>query len=1021
MRSRGHKFVLSMMAVTMMAVFMGWSGGPSAAADPELGAPVPAPGQAVVHRFDVVIANLFDDPGQIPPDPPAPGDYAKMDAALGAAAQWWSNNTGLAFDFTTGTRYATINSTCRTLEKDAMAALGKPYESVVYTESGDDLLIVQTGGSCGMSKSLDGITLTVSSTGNVFAGGIFEVAIGPSDNNEVTAFTVAHGFGHTIGLAHSNIDDCRDTHQGDDQVGPLWGTVRACRPEDQRDDSTIMGGQFAFTEPVHVGLNTLQKQYLGVAWGDVAVVDRPATRQIVTISRMDVDSDLPHGLEVSAPDGVFTGALEYRPASPLFVTPGVYLTVADASSLGMRTSLATPAGLTNNIWQDIAFPVPLSPGDPYVSSDGSVRLRTLSVDDTTARVEVTVTKQPGLPGEVSISQTAGKLTAKPVIVGAETDVSYQWFRNGKPIPGATQAGYAPDLPDPNAVYRVEAAYSLPGYATTTRYSRGIIPDDHRLEVNGTDIAVSLLDQNGRPVDCDGMWLSLDIVSPGGSLGGQLFQVQYGGVFGVCHVPWQMPLTGPLLITASNPVDQPVEITWHSIYWAPATAAARIGADRAAAGLMVGLVKPPLVSGDFPPGNRFMDPMRPMLLVGAGDPPMAVTVSATDAAGAPAAGLPVSLSSDSPGLVFTPAAPVTDEYGFALATVDWDRSAPPPGQCRDSVIKAGVPGVAVVTGSPAALQVCPASSPALSVWLVDGDHLADGTDAAEVHLRAWDGAGKPVKNQPGRLEAQLGYVTGAFEAVSVSTPVWSAEDQDYVVRVTSGSALTANVLVGLDGGQPAWSPPIRFRGGTGAQSVSLSLSGDVFGLYADPCGPGSALPRNLAAAVTVRDADGNPVAGASVDWDADAPLLVGAATGVTGPDGVARVQVSADVKQLVPGQAAVRATVNNDGDSWTVTALVRLILARDDASYTAGCTVWTQTNPTDRVDPINGATAGTGVNPPATTAKTSGHQQAPTGGTVALTSPLGWCLALSSVALVMAGLVVAAGGHRLSGKRQRFRA
>ena len=785
---------------------------PTAKDYPAPNAQMLTPGQAVPHPHDVVLAHIFPSQDQIPSTDPV--EQVPLDAittALATAQQWWSDNTGLAFDFTTGLTYTTINTTCATYRADAMTATGHPgADTSLYAELGRNLLILEANDRCG---EYGGITWQKPETGDAFIGGADAVSIGDWDggpgNRESITETIAHEFGHTIGLGHANEWSCDNIQRiGDDQVGPLWDEI--CRDYEYGDASNIMGAyNYSLADQT---LNTLQRWFLLAGW-DIAVVDQPTNKQVVTISRYDLPTPgMPRGVVVSGGEqGVLS--LEYRNADDTaHSTPGVYVKVADPT---LSTHITQPIGLPPEAGNPVFSPhVPLVPGSTFVNGKGNVRLRTLSVNATTATVEVTLTELPGLSGQVLITQYDKVLTASTLYTLPGVVVSYQWLRNGEPIPGATRADYSPALPDQNAVYSVVGTLSAPDHADTPRYSRGIVLDDHRVSASGTDLTLALLDQNGKPVDCAGLPVRVDI----STLSGQSLDRQETGLkatseTGVCRAG-SLPLTGDLRVTVSRLANAPERSAlWQTPYLeSSATSIVRMATDNAAARLMVGV---PATVVDFP-GNQMSQYVWgvPMLRVMNGNRPLSVTVSVTDDTGAPAAGIPVTIPA-MPGLVVTPADPVTDEYGFAYASLDWDRSQRFASICATYGINAFVPGVGEVQGTPAPVTVCGDDNPDISAWF-EGDirQPANGKAAAQLHVRVWDKSGNPITDQPDRVKAQVtdGSLPWQQGDVTVGDPVWNPADSTYVIPITSTSPQIVTIGVALDGGEFDALVPIEFTTG-----------------------------------------------------------------------------------------------------------------------------------------------------------------------------------------------------------------
>ncbi|MDR0959013.1 MAG: hypothetical protein LBM23_01395 [Propionibacteriaceae bacterium] len=909
-------------------------------------ATVVEPGTAVPHQFDVALVTYVDDPSEIPPAGTMPAwlDRAPVVEWLKGAETWWSANTGLDFDFMTGLNIQPVYSLrseaptpaagCVSTFNDPMAAFGMTREEGFrhYTSGASNLLVVdEPGTEC--SYHLTGLAYSLPTQASVFAGGVFELypyAAVSAEPQQIRTMSeiLAHEFGHTIGLGHSNISDCLTADTlGDDTLGPVWDLTLGsglCSTVSYGDGWTIMGmtrdyATYGTPEPT---LDAIRRWQLGLVADGAGIEEvTVADGETFTLRLSDVSTaGAPQAVIVpdvttdpTRPASSSTYAIEFRRGGSGYfmqTSQGLYVTaLADEDPARIytptmaevvfprETTLVQPLGATTT--ERMSGPIPMIAGDRFVSPDGRVVFEVVSVGAETAEVRVDVADTHGVAGQVWIEETlGGDLIATEALGSDEATVSFQWFLNGEAIAGATDRVFTPTAVGPTDVYRVEATMTQPGRVATVRTSLGFAPGAQQLTVLAGSAPAG-----GAPADgVSGPIVEYQVLSSDGlpdrSLPGAIMTM-------VTLVSSDTPaVVSEQAVVMMLAPDRPGVYQGRIVSVVPGQFTATvqpmvryplyknlIGEEPAAPLGTVELTFAPVsttsVAVTYSDAQQVMwtspitTAIGPEGLTGGS---AQVVVTALDDSGAPLAGkaidvvtaLPFGFSkAGTPGETQGSFSTVTDEFGRAVVDVSWLGPRGQAGACGLAPLVVLVDGsvvaqptISLCNGySRAEAGVVPASTPMLeaTAWV----EQIEGQDTYEVRFRVFDESGQPVTDR-----AEDYAIVGLELGGTVSPIVFDEASGWYRATVTMTVAGDYNVLV-VETATSAqvWAGVIGVEVGQGKEPLATQLSTDTSGAMFASAGGACVDPLASTTAVVVDALGGGgaPLPGVPVVFSADPPL------------------------------------------------------------------------------------------------------------------------------------------------------
>ena len=335
-------------------------------------------------------------------------------------------------------------------------------------------LVVIAPESCGRGIGLG-------SVGSLAAGGL----IWAGYLGIVATSTIAHEFGHNVGLNHSNVQPCSSPALTAASTDP-------CADQEYEDAYDIMGASFTYRDLSGVersnrqlmALNVTQKSVLGALnASDLPTVGLPEGVSVSDSAFTLLPASAASGLRGIKATDPLTGDVyfvEYRSGTGMDAGSIYASTVAPQYAPGVRVLRLRANGSSVVLTMPNAVigterPLFLKAGQSFAAPDRSVKITVTGVG-TTAAVTIHLadtplpltTVKPTVTGTTKVGYT---LTANPGTWGPATvTLAYKWYRSGTAITGATAKKYKLAGADAGKTLTVKVTGSKIGYTSAAKVS-----------------------------------------------------------------------------------------------------------------------------------------------------------------------------------------------------------------------------------------------------------------------------------------------------------------------------------------------------------------------------------------------------------------------------------------------------------------------------------------------------------------------------------------------------------------------
>lgn len=431
---------------------------------------------ATAHTLDVVVVTLPTDPAAT-----VMSDDAIVAMTDTLSTYWASQSAGQVASISKPAavkRLVSANACNPNAIWDEAAAQFGTAPIWYWGFSPGEHLVVIAPEACGGGSGLGTV-------GSPHAGGLIWTA-----NFDVLATqTMAHEFGHNLGLRHSNMQQCL-------HIIYSVSVSADCADQEYGDYYDVMGGGLYYYDALGaprsnqqlMALNVTQKSVLGA----LSTSDLPSVRLEIpgsssassfTLMPASAESGI-RGITATDPRSGDVYFVEYRSGTGIDsgsiyaagvvarYRPGVRVLRLRADGTSAVYAIPTLFGSQSNA------PLAMQAGQTFSRSSGGLSIQVIA---TGAAAAVTIrlddsplpltTATPTISDAMVVFGPGVTITADPGVWGpAPVTLAYQWLRSGVPVEAATASTYALTDSDVGATMSVTVTGSKTGYATATMTS-----------------------------------------------------------------------------------------------------------------------------------------------------------------------------------------------------------------------------------------------------------------------------------------------------------------------------------------------------------------------------------------------------------------------------------------------------------------------------------------------------------------------------------------------------------------------